>query len=238
MFSNKVKTLVVGITASTLLVTAGTAAAFFSSKPETNNEKASYTVGYDLGYSYNTVNELIDVDMLVDGLKAGLKKNNPDISPKDMQAAMVEFRKNINTKLIQNANELAESNQNNSKKYLYKVEGMNGIKKLNDGLYYKVEENSNGVKPKLSDLVTVQYQGKLPSGDVFYDTFKFKTSETFLLSNAIPGWQKSISQMPLGATWTVYVAPELAYGTNAPANIGPNQALTYKIKLVSSKPSA
>jgi FKBP-type peptidyl-prolyl cis-trans isomerase len=39
--------------------------------------------------------------------------------------------------------------------------------------------------------------------------------------------------MPVGSTWIVYMSPDLAYGQYAPPVIGPNQALTFKIQLIS-----
>ncbi|PCI36283.1 MAG: hypothetical protein COB50_04985 [Thiotrichales bacterium] len=38
--------------------------------------------------------------------------------------------------------------------------------------------------------------------------------------------------MQVGSTWIIYIAPELAYGDMAPASIGPNQALIFKVELL------
>ena len=124
----------------------------------------------------------------------------------------------------------------NSKTYIEKKSKEPGVEKIQEGLYYKVVQQGTGPMPKPTDWVTLNYQGMLPNGTVFYDTFVSAKTEQFQLSQTLLGWQKAIQKMPVGSTWVVYIAPSLGYGLYGPWNIGPNQALTYKIQLVAALP--
>ncbi len=59
---------------------------------------------------------------------------------------------------------------------------------------------------------------------------------TFPLAGVIPGWQKALVKMKPGATWMLYIPPNLAYGARgAPGAIGPNATLIFKVNLISIK---
>ena len=100
-------------------------------------------------------------------------------------------------------------------------------------MYYKVETAGKGPKPSADSSVTIRYKGSLADGTVFDQSNKDgkDSTVTFKLANLIQGWQDALVNMPVGSKWTLYIAPELAYGENAPPQIGPNQALVFDIEL-------
>ena len=55
------------------------------------------------------------------------------------------------------------------------------------------------------------------------------------LKGVIKGWTEGLSHMPVGSTWKFYIDPDYAYGKMAPPSIGPNQALVFKVDLLSIK---
>ena len=90
-----------------------------------------------------------------------------------------------------------------------------------------------------NDIVTVDYEGSLPDGTVFDSSYKRGQPATFPLSGVIKGWQIALAQMPIGATWEIYIPSNLAYGESGTpdGSIGPNQALIFKVHLISAKPT-
>ena len=52
---------------------------------------------------------------------------------------------------------------------------------------------------------------------------------TIDLKNVIKGWQIAIPQMPVGATWEIYLPAEVGYGENGTGPIPPFSALIFKI---------
>lgn len=111
-----------------------------------------------------------------------------------------------------------------------------GVKKLANGqgiLYKEIAKGNADVHCTANDSVVVKYEGKLPDGSVFDSSDRAKDGQaTLSLKNVIKGWQIAIPQMPMGATWEVYIPSELAYGETGSGPIPPYSALTFKITLV------
>jgi FKBP-type peptidyl-prolyl cis-trans isomerase len=82
---------------------------------------------------------------------------------------------------------------------------------LPSGVKYKVIRNGSGRSPQPGDTVVVSYRGVLPDGTEFDSSGPGGTSETFRLSQAIPGLQDVLQYMEAGAKWEVYLPTELAF---------------------------
>lgn len=111
-----------------------------------------------------------------------------------------------------------------------------GVQKLAEGVLYKVITPSTSTEhASLNDsAVVVKYEGKLPNGTVFDSSASQEGGVAKLsLKNVIKGWQVAIPQMPVGATWEIYVPYAAAYGENGTGPIPPYSALIFKITLVS-----
>lgn len=123
--------------------------------------------------------------------------------------------------------------------YLQENKSKPGVISLPDGLQYKILEKGNGKKPTLNDTVTVDYEGKLVDGTVFDSSYKRGQPATFPVNGVIAGWTEALQLMPVGSTWELYIPAALAYGEQgAPPQIGPNQTLIFKVKLISIEKTA
>jgi FKBP-type peptidyl-prolyl cis-trans isomerase len=204
----------------------GTASSLTDKDKKNDNIKASYTIGYDIGYTYKDGNDLLDIEALNQGIQNGLNAEKSQITIDEMRKSMAKLRSNIYTKL-------SSDNLNKSSSFMKKIAKQGNLTKINNNLYYKVEKSGKGESPKPSDTVKVKFQGKLANNDyIFYDTFKYNVTEDIALNSALKGWQESVMKMKKGDIWTVYLGPSMAYGDKAPTNIGPNQALIYRIELI------
>lgn len=108
------------------------------------------------------------------------------------------------------------------------------VKKLADGILYKVIEAGQGDQHcTATDSVIVKYEGKLVNGTVF-DSSEHAPGGTATLSlkQVIKGWQTALPQMPVGATWEIYLPYSQAYGEQGNGRIPPYSALVFKITLV------
>jgi FKBP-type peptidyl-prolyl cis-trans isomerase FklB len=111
-----------------------------------------------------------------------------------------------------------------------------GVVALPDGLQYKVLTPGTGPKPDESDIVTVQYEGKLIDGTVFDSSAAHGGTAEFPLGQVIAGWTEALKLMQKGSVWELYIPSELAYGANgAPPSIGPNETLIFKVTLMDFK---
>ncbi|MGM9694399.1 MAG: FKBP-type peptidyl-prolyl cis-trans isomerase [Alloprevotella sp.] len=124
--------------------------------------------------------------------------------------------------------------QSASAEFMAAKEKEAGVQKLDKGVLYKVIENSNSTeRATANDSVVVKYEGLLSGGQVF-DTSANQPNgvATLSLKNVIEGWKIALPQMPVGATWEIYIPYDLAYGEQGTGPIPPYSALTFKITLV------
>ena len=214
-------------------------ASFFTPSLKTDTDKISYAIGYQIGSNFKNQNITISPDNFQAGLEDGLSAKTPVMTQEDMQTTLNTFQKQMMQQAVENQMELAKTNLAASQAYLTQIAAKPGVKELTPGLYYSVITEGKGNMPGPKDMVTVNYQGTLPDGSVFDSSYKRGQPASFQVNQVIPGWTKALQKMPVGSTWMVYMSPDLAYGQYAPPQIGPNQALTFKIELISiGKPSA
>ena len=134
--------------------------------------------------------------------------------------------------------DLAAQNLRAGQAFLSTNKNMPGVVTTADGLEYKVLQAGHGPKPTKNDVVTVDYEGRHLNGQVFDSSYQRGQPATFPLSMVIPGWTQALTMMNTGATWEIYIPAKLAYGKKgAQGAIGPNEALIFKVHLISIKPA-
>ena len=157
-----------------------------------------------------------------------------------MQQIMQNFQKEMMAKAVEKQKEQGSENLKKATAGMAIVAKEDGIKQLDKGIYYKVITAGKGKMPTADDTVSVNYQGNIltaegTNGKEFDSSYKRGTPATFPVGQVIPCWTKVLEEMPVGSTWQIYCAPDQAYGKFAPPTIGPNQALTFKVELLSIK---
>ncbi len=106
-------------------------------------------------------------------------------------------------------------------------------------LQYEIVKSgpAEGASPKLSDDVTVHYEGRLIDGTVFDSSFAKGEPVTFPLRPLIPGWGIALRLMRPGDEWIITVPSEMAYGAAGVGPIPGNATLIFRIQLISHKPT-
>jgi FKBP-type peptidyl-prolyl cis-trans isomerase len=109
-----------------------------------------------------------------------------------------------------------------------------GVQSLPSGVQYKVVKTGppGGAHPTPEDMIKVNYEGALLSGEVFDSSYKNGKPVTFQLKNLIPGWIDALQAMKPGDQWVVYVPPRLGYGDRQTGPIPPNSVLVFKLELL------
>lgn len=91
----------------------------------------------------------------------------------------------------------------------------------------------SGAMPSATDVVRVNYEGKLADGTVFDSSYARNEPATFPLSGVISCWTQGVAQMKVGGAATLVCPPEMAYGANGvPGTIPPNATLTFEVELL------
>ena len=112
-----------------------------------------------------------------------------------------------------------------------------GVKTTASGLAYQILKEGNGETPKATDMVQVNYVGKLIDDTVF-DESKGKPAE-FRVDQVIKGWTEMLQLMKVGEKVKVVIPQELAYGARfAGEKIPPFSTLVFEIELVKIVPAA
>ena len=119
-----------------------------------------------------------------------------------------------------------------NKRFLTDYAARPDVKKLPDGLMYRVIKSGDGAPVKNDgDLVTVHYKGSLITGKVFDQTKPGEPAQ-FPVGGVIPGWIEALKLMKTGDTWELAIPAELGYGADGAGDaIPPNQTLIFTVTL-------
>ena len=200
--------------------------------------KASYSIGVQMGAQMSRIKDVINEDAIIMGFRDSLAAKELQLTPEDMQAAMQEFQQSAMQ--AQQAKQTAAGTQNKTEgdKFLAENKAKDGVKTTESGLQYKVITAGTGETPTANDTVVTHYSGTLIDGKVFDSSYKRNAPATFPVNGVIKGWTEALQLMKTGAKWQLFIPSELAYGERgAGANIGPNQVLIFEIELLEIKKS-
>ena len=203
---------------------------------QTDMDKLSYSIGSDLGKNFKRQGIDINPTVMAKGIQDGMSGGALLLTEQQMKDVLNKFQKDLMAKRTAEFNKKAEDNKAKGEAFLTANKAKTGVVALADGLQYKIVKAGTGAKPGKDDTVTVEYTGRLISGEVFDSTEKTGKPATFKLSQVIPGWTEALQLMPAGSTWEVYVPSNLAYGQRSVGGpIGPNETLIFNIHLISVK---
>lgn len=123
--------------------------------------------------------------------------------------------------------------------FLEKNAKEHGVITTPSGLQYKILREGQGRKPVASDVVLVQYEGRLSDGTVFDSSYQRRQPAAFPLQGLIPGWTEGIQLMPVGAKFRFWIPPQLGYGAQGAGDgvIPPNALLTFEVELLEIAPT-
>lgn len=99
------------------------------------------------------------------------------------------------------------------------------------GLFFVIKEDGTGESVDPTDIVEVEYEGRLLDGTVFDGTPDGEVNH-FLLSNLVEGWQIGLPKIKTGGEITLYVPSSLGFGAIGTGGIPANSILVFDIKLL------
>lgn len=204
----------------------------------------SYITGYESGKNISLQGLNLNGDDVVSGFQDALTNAKPKLSEYQIQKSMLSLK----DKMVNKQLKVADTNKLDSKEFIDKISTISNITKVNDDVYFQIIKQGEGKKPNSDSTVTIAYKGTTPAvaykkdiskfqdilaGKMIGETFDSSDNATFPLTNLIQCWKDAIPQLSTGTTVILYCSPDVAYGTRAPASIGPNQALSFEITLKS-----
>jgi FKBP-type peptidyl-prolyl cis-trans isomerase len=192
-------------------------------------DSVSYMIGYSTGMQIAQSNfGPLSTNAIIKGI---LDAN------KGVEVDYALFQKVVNGFMDKRMDAVALENAEKSAKMLAANGKKNGVVTTESGLQYQIVREGNGVKPTERDTVEVNYEGKNLAGKVFDSSYERGTTVSFPLNGVIKGWTEGMQYVGEGGEIMLWIPAELAYGDrNVGSDIGPNEALTFKVELVSVKP--
>jgi FKBP-type peptidyl-prolyl cis-trans isomerase FklB len=193
--------------------------------PQSDNDKAIYSLGYDLGKELKGHALELNSELLLQGINDAIEGNKPLVKTTSRNKALAQIRaQRVQHNLEQSQAFLAE----NAKK--------EGVVTLDSGLQYKVIQAGEGKSPQATNGVTVNYRGRLIDGTEFDSSYDKGKPANFQVKKVIKGWHEALLLMKEGDKWELYIPPELGYGKRGLRNrIPPNSALIYEVELIAVK---
>jgi len=192
-------------------------------------DSVSYMIGYSTGMQIAQNNfGPLSTNAIIKGIMD---------ANKGVEVDYAVFQNVVNGFMEKRMDAVAKENAEKSAKMLAANGKKNGIVTTESGLQYQIVREGNGVKPTERDTVEVNYEGKNLEGKVFDSSYERGATVSFPLNGVIKGWTEGMQYVGEGGEIMLWIPAELAYGDrNVGADIGPNEALTFKVELVSVKP--
>lgn len=201
----------------------------------TQKEKVSYAIGMQIGKNLTREGVDIDTAIFLRGLVDVVTGSKPLLTDEEARAVIAKLQQETMVKREAEMKAQGETNKKEGAAFLAENKKKEGVVTLPSGLQYKIVKQGTGPKPVATDNVVCNYRGTLINGKEFDSSYKRGQPATFPVGAVIKGWTEILQLMPVGSKYQVWIPSELAYGTQAPPEIGPNATLIFDIELIEIK---
>ena len=210
---------------------AGDASSYETAALESNDQKASYGIGMNVGSQIAAARDRIDREAFMRGVEDGLQGNDPDIPDAEMQTILQTFGTEIEAAAAEERTREGEKNLAEGEAFLTQNALEEGVETTDSGLQYEVLEEGEGPTPGPQSTVRLHYRGTLIDGTEFDSSYGGEPA-VFNVSGVIDGFSEAIQLMPVGSRWRVFIPADLAYGPSGSGPIGPNETLIFELELL------
>jgi FKBP-type peptidyl-prolyl cis-trans isomerase len=203
-----------------------------SSAKVTDEEKASYGIGY-MTYKNSFKNaKFIKADEYLKGFKDAVANKEPAYPEADIKASIEAVRVKAQED-AKSAMDVANAKAKaDGEAYLAANTKKAGVTTTASGLQYEVVSAGSGAKPKAADKVKVHYHGTLIDGTVFDSSLQRGEPVAFQLDQVIPGWTEGVQLMSVGSKYHFTIPSKLAYGEQGNERFPGNSVLIFDVELL------
>lgn len=194
--------------------------------------KLSYAVGWDIGEDIKRRGADFDVESIITAIRDSSAGRQAQVPNEEMTTLLTALQQKVRQEQAEAFRKLSEENQTKSTEFLAANAGKTGVVTLPSGVQYRIIDEGDGARPGMESTVKVHYRGSKMNGLEFDSSFARGVPEEFTVSSVLKGWQEVLPLMKTGATWQVFVPPEMAFGARGNPPVGPNEALLFDLKLV------
>jgi FKBP-type peptidyl-prolyl cis-trans isomerase len=211
---------------------AGSTAAFESAAIDTEDQKASYGIGLNIGGQIADAESRIDRMALMRGIEDALQGNEPDIPPAELQSVLQAFSQQIQEAAAAERESAATENLAAGEAYLAENGARSDVTTTASGLQYEVLRAGEGASPTVDQRARLHYRGTLIDGTEFDSSYDGDPAE-FAVGGLIPGFTEALTLMSPGSHFRIVIPSDIAYGPRGSGRvIGPNATLIFEIELI------
>ncbi|HVC01368.1 MAG TPA: FKBP-type peptidyl-prolyl cis-trans isomerase [Steroidobacteraceae bacterium] len=194
-----------------------------------NPDQAGYILGVNFGSQMQRIGitNQVSIGAVARGIKDGLAGRKTD--PAEQQRLQAFVRVVMQASLTRH--EAA------ARAFLARNGRRPGVETTASGLQYRIlaAGDAKAAAPAPTDIVTVHYRGRLIDGTEFDSSYKRGRPATFPVDAVIKGWQEALAMMRPGASWELFIPPDLGYGQSPRPGIPPGSLLIFDVRLLSVK---
>lgn len=200
---------------------------------DTNDQKASYGIGLNMGSQLGAAESHIDMAALINGLRDGMAGNESRVPEAELQSVLQELSATIQAEEAARMEAESEANAAAGEAFLLENAEKDGVMVTESGLQYEVLREGDGASPASADRVSIHYKGTLLDGTQFDSSYDRGQPAVFGVSGVIPGFSEGLMLMSEGAHYRFFIPSDLAYGpSGSGATIGPNATLIFEVELL------
>lgn len=224
----------VAVAAGSLALTAcagGDSNASGSAALESDDQKASYGIGLNMGSQLAIAEARIDRAALMRGIEDALQGNDSAIPDEEMQEILMAFGEQIDAAAAAERDQESQANAVAGEAYLAQNGRRAGVTTTASGLQYEVLRPGTGAVPTTNQQVQVHYRGSLIDGTEFDSSYGGEPA-VFVASGLIQGFSEALLMMPVGSQYRIVIPSDIGYGPMGSGPIGPNATLVFEIELI------
>jgi FKBP-type peptidyl-prolyl cis-trans isomerase len=197
-------------------------------KLDTDQQKASYAIGQQIGQNLKNQNIEFDADVLAASVKDVIQGKEARLKPEEQQQALMKLQEGM----MKKQQEMAAKNKADGAAFLEKNKTQPNVKTTASGLQYVIVQEGAGKVPTAKDTVKAHYSGTLTSGEKFDSSYDRGQPAEFPVSGVIKGWSEALQMMKVGTKAKLFVPPDLGYGEAARPGIPANSVLVFDVELL------
>lgn len=212
---------------------------------EFTKERVTSLLGRGAGSMLVDMKEDIDIKWVVAAFRDGAKLSDYEnvdselrLTEEQMGKAFMSYQSARRQREIEEYQKALVENAEASAAWLAEVAEMEGVQKTESGLLYRIDREGSAVHAtEDTDVVEVNYEGKTRDGNIFDSSYERGESISFALNRVIRGWTEGMKLIGEGGQITLWIPADMAYGERgAGEDIGPNEALQFKVELIKVNP--
>jgi peptidylprolyl isomerase len=192
--------------------------------------KISETFGHLIGENLDTPGFQFDLESIIKGMRDATEGKPSPMTQEEYEEAITSIQE-------QAFSSLSDSNLSQADIFLENNRSETNIVEVEPGkLQYRIIAEGGGDEVFEHSAPLIHYTGTFIDGTVFGSSIESGEPITLPLTQTIPGFNKGIVGMKEGEKRTLYVHPELGYGTTG--HLPPNSLLIFEIEVVKANNNA